>query len=85
MKLSSTFSINSFFAAVAGFSLLAVATAPLAGQSSLIEANTGTQYPGSSEQDRGSGRMASQDATVHAALVSWRGSGRIGADSESAS
>jgi|LakMenE18May11ns_1017448.scaffolds.fasta_scaffold9898918_2 hypothetical protein len=83
MKLLSTFSMNTLFATIAGLGLLAAA--PLVGYSSLLQANAGLQYPGSTEQDRGSGRMASQDATVHAALVSWRGSGRIGADSESAS
>ena len=83
MKLLSTFSMNTHFATIAGLGLLAAA--PLVGYSSLLQANAGLQYPGSTEQDRGSGRMASQDATVHAALVSWRGSGRIGADSESAS
>ncbi len=83
MKLPSTFSMNTLFATIAGLGLLTVA--PLVGQSSLLRASAGVQYPGSTEQDRGSGRMASQDSTVHAALVGWRGSGRIGTDSESAS
>ena len=82
MKLSSTFSMNTLFATIAGLGLLAAT--PLVGQLSLLQANAGLQHPSSTEQDRGSGRMATQDSTLHAALVGWRGSGRMGNDSESA-
>jgi hypothetical protein len=83
MKLLSTFSMNTVFATIAGLGLLAAT--PLAVQSSLLQTNARAQCPASSEQDRGSGRMAAQDSGVHAALVGWRGSGRIGTDSEGVS
>ena len=83
MKLPSTFSMNTVFATIAGLGLLAAT--PLAVQSSLLQTNARVQCPGASEQDRGSGRMATADANVHAALVGWRGSGRIGNDSEGVS
>ncbi|MBU6228524.1 MAG: hypothetical protein KGQ93_02370 [Cyanobacteria bacterium REEB459] len=82
MHLYSIFSKNTVLASLTGISLLMAAAAPLAGQISVLR--TGSVMPalGSTDQDRGSGRLAANPSDLHAA-TSWRGSGRINDDTTS--